>query len=101
MPFSAEIDGTVTKGETKEVGVSPERQDGTFFVPKSLTLTVTFQDDTTTTKDLNDFSREGDELVVPVDFDVSGTAEIDIEVEDSKGNVEQITPADGATVFVA
>jgi len=100
MPFSTDIDGTVTEGETKELAVSPEREDGTFFVPDSLTATVTFSDGTTTSKSLADFQREGDALVAPVDFSVAGRAEIEIEVEDEKGNVERIAGSDGATVFV-
>jgi len=100
MPFSTDIDGTVTQGETKELAVSPEREDGTFFVPDSLTATIRFSDGTTTSKSLADFQREGDALVAPVDFIASGRAEIEIEVQDEKGNVEQITGSDGATVFV-
>jgi len=57
MPFSTDIDGTVTQGETKELAVSPEREDGTFFVPDSLTATIRFSDGTTTSKSLADFQR--------------------------------------------
>lgn len=100
MPFTTEIDGTVSQGETKKLAVSPERENGTFFVPDSLTATVTFSDGTTTSKSLADFQREGEALVVPVDFGIAGRAEIEIEVEDEKENVELITASDGATVFV-
>jgi hypothetical protein len=100
MPFTTDIDGSVTAGETKSLVVSPQKQDGTFFVPDSLTATITLADGTTTSKALADFQREGDALVVPIDFSVAGRAEIEIEVEDEKGNVEQITGSDGATVFV-
>jgi len=101
MPFTTDLDGTVTEGETKELSVSPRLDNGTFFVPESVTVTVTFSDGTATTKALDDFKREQEALVTAIDFDVAGRAEIEIEVEDEKGNVEQITGSDGATVFVA
>ena len=100
MPFTTDIDGSVTAGETKSLVVSPQKQDGTFLVPDSLTATVTFADGTTTSKSLSDFQREGDALVAPVDFDLAGRAEIEIEVEDEKGNIEKIAGSDGATVLV-
>jgi len=100
MAFSKDVDATISKGETKQIKITPLNKFGTPFSPKKLLLTVELGD-TTITKTKSDFEKDGDAFKTQINFNKSGRAYITIKVEDENGNVEKITPnADNSTVAV-
>lgn len=101
MPFVNSVDGSITKGETKQLVIRGDDLDGKAIVLSSISVTLTFSDGTTVTKSISDATQSGGDYIFDLDFTVEGNVKIEISADDSSGRTEKITPeGDGSEVYV-
>lgn len=81
----------ITKGETKQIIVTPKDEDDTAITPSTLTAAFTKPSGTTETKTKSDFTQDGNAWDLQYTFDETGVWHIVITGTDSQGNTEKVS----------
>lgn len=95
MGFTINVEGgDIDKGDTKEIGFTPEDKNGTEATVDTIGFTATKPDGSTTTLSKSDFSESSGFWSATLDFDQSGLWDLELDVSDgTSSEVERDTVA--------